>query len=158
TILDRAIAKQRQRLQLDPGVSPEQTARLERLEAMRAGSRAGSATAQSLALEREALTAQAAGETAGVLDKLREALRLQREANSAAKSAEGQNFPREAKLAQTIELAETEPLRARVETALSLAHAAVAQEHWDAALKAFGDARAAQAEINQTHPTTRFAN
>lgn len=156
-LLDRAIEKQRERLRLDPGVNPAQTARLTRLEAMRSSTRAGAAVAQSVALEKEALAAQQAGQSAGVTDKLREALRLQQEANANATAADVQNFPREARLAQAIELAETEPLHTAVENALALAHAAAAQEHWDDALKAYTDARTAQAEINQKHPTTRYA-
>jgi hypothetical protein len=158
TLLDRAIAKQRERLRLDPEANPTETARLARLEAQRAEARAGAAAAQSHALEDEARTAQQAGRLAGVAEKLREALRLQREANAAAASPEGQNFPREAQLAQAIELAEAEPLHVAFESALTLAHAAVAQEHWDDALRAFADARAAQIEINRQHGTTRYAS
>jgi tetratricopeptide (TPR) repeat protein len=57
-----------------------------------------------------------------------------------------------------LEAAETEPLRVTRENALSLARAASAQEHWDDALRNFGEARAAQAEINQKYPGTQYAN
>ncbi len=157
-LLDRAIVKQRERLRLDPGVNPAETARLARFEAQRAGTRASAAAAQSHALENEARVAQEAGRIAGVAEKLREALRLQREANTAAASPEGQNFPREAQLAQAIELADVEPLHVALESALTLARAAAAQEHWDDALRAFGDARATQIEINRQHGTTRYAS
>lgn len=157
-VLARAIEKQQERLRLDPGVKPEQTARLTRLEARRSSLRANAAAAQSVALEKEAQAAQQAGQSAGVVDKLREALRLQREANANASAADARDFPREVRLAQAIELAETEPLHAAMEDALALAHAAVALEQWGDALKAFADARAAQAEINQKHPSTRYAN
>ncbi len=158
TLLNRAVEKQRERLRLDPSMDPVQTARLARLEGLRSSSRSGAAAAQSVVLEREALAAQQAGQTEGVADKLREALRLQREANSNATATDAQNFPREVRLTQAIELTETEPLHTAVDNALSLAHAAVAQEHWDDALKAYAEARAAQAEINQQHPNTRYAS
>lgn len=157
-LLNRAIEKQRERLKIDPEVNPDQTARLAKLESLRASSRSATAAAQSVAREKEALAATEAGRSAGVIDELREALRLQREANANATAGDAQDFPREARLAQAIELAEAEPLHAAVENALSLARAAVALEHWDDALTAYAEARAAQAEINQTHPTTRYAN
>ncbi len=156
-LLDRAIAKQRERLLIDPGVDPEQTTRLARLEALRSSSKARAAAAQSEVLEKEAQAAQQAGQGAEAAGKWREALRLQREANASATAADAQNFPREVRLAQTIEQAATEPLHATVEEALALAHAAAAQEHWDDALKAYTEARTAQAAINQSHPTTRYA-
>jgi hypothetical protein len=158
SLLDQAIERQRERVALDSGVNAEQAERLARLEARRSTLRAGAAAAQSVALENEALAAQQAGQSAGVAEKLREALRLQREANAGAGAAGAQNFPREARLAQAIALAEAEPWHTAAETALALAHAAVAQEHWDDALKAYAEARAAQAAINQQHPATRYAN
>lgn len=157
-LLNRAIERQRERLRLDPGVNPEQTARLARLETMRSTARAAAAVAQSAALENEVQALQQSGQSAGVADKLREALRLQREANANAAAAGAQDFSRETQLTQAIELAETEPLHATLANALALAHAAAAQEHWDDALKAYSDARAAQAEINQRHPTARYAD
>ena len=157
-LLARAIVKQREALRLDPGVNPEQTARLGRLESARDSLRAHAATAESAALERAAVNAQQAGPSAGAVEQLREALRLQREANASAATPDAQDFPREARLTQAIERAESEPLRAAVETSLTLARAAAAQENWDDALKAYTEARAAQAEINQHFPATPFVD
>lgn len=158
TLLDRTIAKQREVLRLDPGVSAEQTARLTELESARGALRARVAAAQSVTLEREAVSAQQAGRTAGTVEQLREALRLQREANANAASADAQDIPREARLAQAIERAGAQPLRAALETALTLARSAVAQEQWDDALKNFSEARSVQAEINSRFPATPGAD
>ncbi len=158
TLLNRTIAKQREALRLDPGVNAAQTARLARLEAARDKLMSRAAAAESQELEREAMTAQQAGHNAGVVDKLREALRLQREGNARAGAADAQDFAREAQLTQAIERAESEPLHTAVETALTLAHSAATQENWDEALKAFNDARAAQVEINQRFPGGPFTD
>lgn len=158
TLLGRAIAKQRDVLRLDPGVNVDQTARLARLESSRDALKARAAAVQSLALERAAVSAQQAGHSAGTVSQLREALRLQREANTNAASSDAQDFPRESRLAQAVERAESEPLRAAVETARTLAHSAAAQERWDDALKAFSDARVAQGEINSRYPATPGAD
>jgi hypothetical protein len=158
SLLARAITKQREALRLDPGVNPTESVRLARLESARDALRSGAASAQSLALEREAASLLASGRTAGTVEQVREALRLQREANANAASAAAQDFPREARLAQAIARAESEPLRAAVETALTLARSAAAQERWDDALKAFSDARAVQSELNSRYPAAPGAD
>jgi hypothetical protein len=158
SLLARAIAQQRAVLRLDPGVNPEQTARLAQLESARDALRGQAAAAQSLALERAAASAQQSGRSAGTVEQLRDALRLQREANANAASPDAQDIPREARLAQAIERAASEPLRAALETALTLARSAAAQERWSDALKNFSDARAAQAELNSRFPTAPGAD
>lgn len=156
-LLGRTIERQRAALRLDPGVNRESLARLTRLEAARDALVASAAAARSLALEREVASAQLAGQSAGAAEKLREALRLQREANAHTATV-ARDFPREARLTQAIERAEAEPLHTSVETSLTLARAAAAQENWDDALKAFTEARTAQAEINQRFPTAPYSD
>ena len=54
--------------------------------------------------------------------------------------------------------AEAEPLRATVEAAIALGAAALAREDSAGALKAFGEARAAQVALNQRFPASRHAD
>ena len=156
--LERAIAKQHELMRLEPQVSTEQGARLARLEAERGALRARAAAARSVVLEREATAAQQAGHGAVALDMLREALQLQREANANATTPDVRSLQRETRLAQAIETTEAEPLHAVVEVSLTLAVAAAARDGWEDAIKAYTEARAAQAELNQRYPATRFAD
>ncbi len=157
-MLDRVIAKQRERMRLEPTVQPEQADRLARLEGARGSQRSRTAQTRSAVLEEEARALRQEGRGAEALEKLREALRLQSEANANAAAADVKDLPRESRLAAEIAQNEAEPLRAMVATALALARSAVAQENWDNALKAFTEARAAQAELNQRYPATRFSD
>ena len=157
-LLDRVIARQRERIQLEPAGNAVESKRLARLEAERASLRSRVAAARSVVLEREAQAAQAAGLAGEAQDKLREALQLQREANANAASEDLKDFQRETRLAQIIEESEIGPAHAAVETALTLARAALTREQRGEALKAFTEARARQAELNQRHPETRYAD
>ena len=157
-MLDRVIEKQRELVRLQPVVPLDQADKLARLEAARGSQQSRAAQARSLVLEREAAAADRAGQGGEAREKLREALRLQREANASAGGEALKNVPRESRLAQEIEAGEAEPLRAAVGNFLTLARSAVAQEHWDEALKAFTEARKAQAELNQNYPATRYAD
>lgn len=157
-MLNRVIEKQRELLRLQPAATTEQTEKLARLEGTRGSQRSRAALARSLALEKEAVAAEQAGQGAEAREKLREALRLQREANANATAEELKDVPRESRLAQEIDAGEAVPLHAAVGNYLTLARSAVAQERWDEALKAFGEARNAQAELNQRFAATRSAD
>lgn len=157
-MLNRVIEKQRELMRLEPAASTEQAAKLARLEAARGSHRSRVALARSVALEQEAASAVQAGRPAEAMEKMRESLRLQREANANAATDELKDLPRESRLALEIAAAEAEPLRETVGTALTLARSAVAQEKWDEALKAFTEARKAQEELNQRFATTRYSD
>ncbi len=148
-MLDRAIARQRERLQLEPTDDAVETARLAQLEAQRAPVRKRLAVTQGDLLERDALAAPGTPESVA---KLREALRLQREVNSAAGAAGAKNLPRETRLAQTIDQTEIGPTRAAVTTVLRLARAAHARGQTEAALKALTEARTMQADLSSRFP------
>ena len=83
-MLNRVIEKQRELLRLQPAATTEQTEKLARLEGTRGSQRSRAALARSLALEKEAVAAEQAGQGAEAREKLREALRLQREAKCAS--------------------------------------------------------------------------
>ncbi len=157
-LLNRVIEKQRELMRLEPAVKTDQADKLAKLEGARGSQRSRTALARSLALEKEALAAREAGQVGEATDRMREALRLQREANANATEEELKDLPRESRLAQEIDAAEAEPLRAAVVTALALARSSAVQEKWDDALKAFTEARKAQAELNQRFAATRYAD
>lgn len=157
-MLDRVIAKQRERMQLEPMASTELTEKLARLEATRGSQRSRVAQARSDVLEREARSLRAEGRGTEALEKLREALRLQREANATVGPGGAKDVPRESRLTAEIDQGEAGPLREAVTTALALARSAVAQENWENALKAFGEARKAQAELNERFAATSMAD
>jgi formylglycine-generating enzyme required for sulfatase activity len=152
-LLDRVIARQGERTQLDPAGNTPETERLAELEAERGMLRTRVFSARSLTLEREA---QAAPGTADALVKLREALRLQRDANAAATTARAKNLQRETQLAHTVAQAEAEPTRAALATVLTLVRAAQARDQRDTALKQLTEARRLQAELTRLYPQTAY--
>ncbi|MDB6166786.1 MAG: hypothetical protein JWQ83_1926, partial [Lacunisphaera sp.] len=116
------------------------------------------AQARSLALETEAIAARQAGQGDAALEKMREALRLQREANANAGGGGRRDLPREKRLAEEIQSAEAAPGREAVTAALAQARAAGTQEKWGEALKAYTEAHRAQTELNRRFLGTRHAD
>ncbi|MCX6950889.1 MAG: SUMF1/EgtB/PvdO family nonheme iron enzyme [Verrucomicrobia bacterium] len=156
--LDRLIGKQRALIALQRHPSAQQTDKLARWEAARGSQHALAVQARSLVLEREAIAAEQAGQTQLAIEKTREALRLQREANAAAPTPSLKDVPREMRLAQEIAAAEAAPLHAATVASLAFARSAAAQEKGEEALVAFMEARQTQAEINRRFPGSRFAD
>lgn len=156
-LLDVALQKQNAALKLEPASSAAGMERLTRLEAARRSLSNGSSVARSLMLEEQAAQERKEGREREAIEKLREALSLQRTANANAPAAE-RNLGRENRLAREVDEIDAGPLRAMVEAARTLAVAAVARESWAEAQQAFQEARAAQAEINQRFPGTRHAS
>lgn len=103
--------------------------------------RARTAQARSVALESEATAARQAGRTAEAAEQLREAWRLQREANAAETRPQLRDLPRESRLAQELGAVDATPLRTVAATALAAARAAAAQGKRDEALAAYAEAR-----------------
>ncbi len=158
SLLNRLVEKQRDLMRLEPVPTAEQADRLAKLEAERDLKRSQMSLARSRVLEKEAEAARAAGRNAEAVEKLREAQRLQYEANQNAPTLERKDTPRETLLGITADLTEAGPLALEVTTALTLARSAIVQERWDDALKAFTAAKKSQSDLNQRFPTTRFAD
>jgi hypothetical protein len=156
--LGRLIAKQRDLVKLFPDVSPEQNERLTRFESTRAALRARVALVRSRALEAAAAEDQRAGRSDASAGKLREALRLQAEANANASDRTTRDLARESQLAISLEEAEAEPLRAALDAALKTASAAGSEMKWEDALSAYERARQAQADINRRFIGQPFAD
>jgi hypothetical protein len=157
-LLNRAIQKQRDALKLQPEPTPAMAARVARLEAARGTLHGRAALARAKLREEEAAQAEANGRRAEAQDRRREALRLLREANAQLAGTDVVDVARETRLATTIAATDAEPWHTAVEVARTLALAATAREQWSDALKAYADARTAQAELNERFPGTRFAD
>lgn len=157
-MLESAIQLQRELLRVSPRAGLEQSVRLGRLEAARDNERAKLAAGRIEALEAQAAKEQQAGHAEAATEKLREALESQRGVNNGGAETRQKNFPRETRLAQALESAETAPLHEKVVSAMTQAAAAKREQRWADALAAFGRARDAQALLNQNHARTQFAD
>lgn len=158
SLLTRAIDRQRELLKLEPNPAEADVNKLTRFETQRGDLRAKTAAAESHALEKAADEDLARGAHAAGLQKLREAFRLQHEANTSAKAQELIDVAREVRLGKKVEDAATGPLRETIASARARAEAAVNAQDWPAALKAYEQARAAQAEFNAKTTEGRTAH
>ncbi len=110
---------------------------------------------ESQTREQEATTAEAGGNHALALEKLREAHRLQVQANAQAATPEFKDMPRETRLARAAELAVAAPASAAVESARARGLLALEQREWAAALETFQAARQSQTQIVARFPSLR---
>jgi hypothetical protein len=100
--------------------------------------------------------------TAGKIDeageKLREALKIQKEINLSSAGSRFKNYVRETSLTQAVAAVEAAPLRREMEASLAAARQAAAEQRWADALGAYTAARDAQARINREYGRTRYAD
>ncbi|HWA86428.1 MAG TPA: hypothetical protein VG710_09415, partial [Opitutus sp.] len=155
-LLDRALEQQRRLLQLAP--SPDRASGLERLGVARDDERAQAAVRQVDALEAAAAAARQSGRADVAREKIREAMRLQREVDDSRATDRFKNYAREMALAQAVRNAEAEPVARELEAALGDARAAVADRRWSDAASAYAKARTRRAELARDHGRTQFAN
>jgi len=156
--LVQAVEKQKELLRTFSGAGLDQSTRLGRLETELATVRAREKVRLVDGLEKdgEELLRTEKIDQAG--EKLREALRLQREINGSSASSRYKNYVRETSLAQAIAAVEAAPLRREMESALAAARQATAEQRWADALTAYTSARDAQARINREYGRTRYAD
>lgn len=99
----------------------------------------------------------AAGDAVNAAERLREALKLQREVNAGA--ADGtRNFDRELRLQRELAELTAEPWEQAVATKTEEARAALAGARWDEALGLFREARELQERLNREFPRTRYSD
>ncbi len=153
-----AIVKQKELLRGHPNAGLDQSTRLVRLETELDTLRARD---KMVLVER----LQADGEellTAGKIDeageKLREALKIQKEINLSSAGSRFKNYVRETSLTQAVAAVEAAPLRREMEASLAAARQAAAEQRWADALVAYTAARDAQARINREYGRTRYAD
>ena len=156
--LVKAVEKQKALLRTYSKAGLDQSSRLTRLETELAGVQARGKVTQidRLQLDGEELLNAEKVEEAG--EKLREALRLQKEINQSSASSRYKNYVRETSLTQAMAAVDAAPLRNDKETSLAAARKAADEQRWADALTAYTAARDAQERINREYGRTRYAD
>ncbi len=156
--LAQALDKQRELIRVCPSAGTDQTTRLMRLDTELASARARDKISRIDRLEREGEEMLSGSEADQAVEKLREALRLQREVNSSSASSLYKNYVRETSLSQTISSIEAAPLKKEMDVFLEKARKATVEQRWSDALSAYTSARDMQTRINREFGRTRYAN
>jgi len=156
--LARAVAKQRELLSTFSKAGLDQSTRLVRLESELDSARAVEKITLIDRLERDGEESLKDGEIAQAGDKLREALRLQREVNLSSASSRYKNYVRETSLMQAVSAVDAAPIKREVDEAVLAARAATDEKRWPDALTAYTAARDAQERINREFGRTRYAD
>lgn len=156
--LVKAIDKQKELLRTFSKAGFDQSTRLVRLEAELDSVRAREKNALIERLEKDGEELLAAGKTDEAGEKLRDALRLQREVNLSAATSRHKNYVRETSLSQAVAAVDAAPLRREFEAALDAARKAAAEQRWSEALTAYTTARDMQARINREYGRTRYSD
>lgn len=156
--LVKAIDKQKELLRTFANAGLDQSTRLVRLETELDSVRAREKVTMVDRLEKDGEELLNADKVDEAGEKLREALKLQREINLSSASSRYKNYVRETSLAQLVAAVEAAPLHREVEAALAAARKAADEQRWADALKAYTAARDAQARINREFGRTRYAD
>lgn len=118
---------------------------------------AGEQSRLSRELEEEAGPLRRQKQTAAAVEKLKEALRLQREINRSMAVREFKSYGREAQLQQLLEELAAEPLLAEATRLLADARLAVTGGSWADALRFYGRVGEIQQQLNRDFPRSRFS-
>ncbi|MBC8039222.1 MAG: Sulphatase-modifying factor protein, partial [Opitutaceae bacterium] len=156
--LTKAVEKQRELLRTFSKAGLDQSTRLVRLESELDSVRAQDKVVLLDRLERDGEEALKAGKLADAGEKLREALRLQREVNLSSASSRYRNYVRETSLTQAVAAVDAAPLKLEVDAALEAARKATEEKRWSDALTAYTTARDSQDRINREFGRTRYAD
>jgi hypothetical protein len=156
--LTKAVAKQRELLRTFSKAGLDESTRLVRLESELDNVHARDKVIQLDRLERDGEDALKAGNITEAGEKLREALRLQREINLSSASSRYKNYVRETSLTQSVAAVDSAPLKLEVDAALAAARKAAEEKRWSDALTAYTAARDAQDRINREFGRTRYAD
>ena len=156
--LAQAVDKQKELLRTFSKAGLDQTTRLTRLETELGGVQARDKAALIERLQVDGEELLRAGKTEPAGEKLREALRVQREINQSSASPRYKNYVRETALNQAVAAVEAAPLRLEMDVALEAARKASVEQRWADALTAYTTARDVQARINREYGRTRYAD
>ena len=156
--LRTAIAKQEELLRRAPAQGRVHAARQAELERKLANAQATAKSERIVELEKVADEFWAADNLEDSREVLEQALVLQREINSSAADSARRSFAKETRLLMRIEEVNAAPLAGEVESALTLARLAVAEERWGAALAGFTSALDIQRRINTEFARSGFSD
>lgn len=155
--LEQVSALQQRLAALQPASLAPSSEEMQRTEKRLAQLRADLVQRRSEEREQAALGRLHAGDTEQGVALLREALKLQREAN-ASSPERVRNFDREQRLQEELARLTAEPLVARVAAKTAEAKAALADARHAEALAAFREARQIQEQLNREFPRTRYSD
>lgn len=156
-LLEEAVARQERLRRLRPAPLPPDEVRLAEWQTRLAGAQAREWNRQSL--EQESAGSALLGRDPPVaVEKLKEALRLQREVNRGLADQALKNHAREARLEQEAAQLEAAPLQAEGRRLQGQARESVAAGRWTEALELFGRARDIQLRLNREFARTRFSD
>ncbi|WP_415663337.1 SUMF1/EgtB/PvdO family nonheme iron enzyme [Rariglobus hedericola] len=156
--LAQAVDKQKELLRTFSKADLDQSTRLVRLETELDSVRARGKVLLVDRLEKDGEELLTAGKVDEAGEKLREALRLQKEVNLSAASSRYKNYVRETSLTQAVAAVEAAPLKKEMQAALVSARQAATDQRWADALTAYTAARDMQARINREYGRTRYAD
>ena len=156
--LDQAIAAERERQGLGRTSTPQEQKYLAKLETERDDWLGRAALPRLASLEAAAEALRASGDWEAAAENLRTALALQRAINGGSAAAEVKDYVRETRLAQALVAAEVGPGQQTVRAALAKAEVAEAAQRWSEARAAYGEAKAAQLNLNQKYRGARYAD
>lgn len=154
--VEEAVERQNELMRLRPVPRPDDAFRLAEWQVRLGTFIARDWTAQSRELETAAAGLFRQGRTAEGVERLKEALRLQREVNLGPAGPESKDLAREAQLEQEAERREAEPQQAEAAQVLAQARDAVQAGRWSEALQLYGRARDLQLRLNRDYAHSRF--
>lgn len=155
-VIEEAVVRQGELMRLRPTTQAGDELRLNEWQAKLGDLKAREWSRQSRELEAASDELFNQKQVPAAVEKLKAALRLQRDVNASAASPELKDNGRETRLEQEAERMEAEPLQAEVARLLAEARAASAAGRWTEALDLFGRARDAQQRLNRDYARTRF--
>ncbi|MBI2496412.1 MAG: hypothetical protein HYV75_00225 [Opitutae bacterium] len=156
-LIEEAVARQERLRRLRPVPLTQDDVRLAEWQVRLGNNHAREWNRQSQELE-TAGTALRGRDQPAAIEKLKEALRLQREVNRGLADQSFKNHGREARLEQEAGQLEAEPLQAEGRRLLEQAREGVAAGRWTEALELYGRARDIQLRLNREYARTRFSD
>jgi hypothetical protein len=157
-LLEEAVTRQDELMRQRVPPATADGVRLSDWQAQLADFNARDLSRQSRELETAATELFRQKQTVAAVEKLREALRLQREINGGMSDRQMKSYGREAMLQQQLEELVAQPLLAEEQGILAEARAAAAGGSWTDALRLYGRARGIQQQLNTDFPRSRFSD
>jgi len=155
-LIEEIIARQGELLRLRPATQARDELRLNEWQTKLGDVKAREWSRQSQELEAASAELFKQQQVPAAVEKLKAALRLQRDVNGSSADAALKNNGREARLEQDAERLEAEPLQAETARLLAAARAASVAGRWTEALELYGRARDMQQQLNRDYARTRF--
>ena len=155
-LIEEAVARQNELMRLRPDPLPADAARLNEWQLRLGDTNARGWSRQSAEAEAASFELLKQKQIPAAVEKLREALRLQRQVNAGLATPTLKNYGREARLEQEAERLEAEPMQVEAARLLAAARGTASAGHWNEALGLYGQARDLQLKLNRDYARTRF--